>query len=152
MFGKLKVYLIMFGAFAMFAGVAYWYYLDTQKQLKGYAQNQAKLEIGIDLQRKQTVNLLADIQLMNTALVELNEDFVESRKQVRELEKTFTQKKNGEARDFGKLAEAKSGLVEKIINSGTVNVLRCFELLSGATPTEKENENENLQHCISNSN
>ena len=152
MFGRLKVYIIMFSAFAMFAGVAYWYYQDSQKQLIGYAQNQAKLEIGIELQRKQAVTLLADIKLMNTTLIELNEDFVESRKQVRELEKTFTEKKNGEARDFGKLAEQKSGLVEKIINSGTANVLRCFELLSGATPTEKENQDENLQHCINNIN
>ena len=39
MFAKLKVYLIMFTAFVAFAGLAYWYYLDTQKALRQYAEN-----------------------------------------------------------------------------------------------------------------
>ena len=54
MFGKLKVYLIMFSAFAMFAGVAYWYYTDTQKALAAAAANQAKLETSLSIQKETT--------------------------------------------------------------------------------------------------
>ena len=42
MLAKLKVYIIMFAAFALFAGAAYWYYMDTQKALRTYAENQGK--------------------------------------------------------------------------------------------------------------
>ena len=54
MFTKLKVYIIMFAAFAMFAGVAYWYYQDSQAALKQYAENQAKLETSLTIQKSAT--------------------------------------------------------------------------------------------------
>mgnify|MGYP000492026073 CR=1 FL=1 len=41
----------MFTAFAMFAGVAYWYYVDTQKALAVAAANQAKLETSLSIQK-----------------------------------------------------------------------------------------------------
>ena len=53
----------MFTAFAMFAGVAYWYYTDTQKALAVAAANQAKLETSLSIQKETTASLQADIKL-----------------------------------------------------------------------------------------
>ena len=59
-FGRLKVYFIMFAAFAVFDRVAYWYYQNTQKQIIAYAKNQATLETSIELQKQTTLALQND--------------------------------------------------------------------------------------------
>ena len=59
---KFKVYLIMALAFAAFAGVAYWYYTDTQKALRTYAENQGKLETALTSQKAVTESLQRDIR------------------------------------------------------------------------------------------
>ena len=40
--------------------------------------------------------------------------------------------------DLGVLATTKPALVEKLVNRGTVNVLRCLEIASGSPLNEKE--------------
>ena len=128
---KARVYLIMFAAFATFAGVAYAYYKDTQSALQQYAENNATLEVALETQKAATVALQRDIKLMSTTLVGLNKDFEEARQRVSDLEKTFNESANGDKRDFGALAEAKPGLVERAVNKGTVEVFNCIEILSG---------------------
>ena len=55
-------------------------------------------------------------------------------KDLQDLDKRFT--KGG--RDFGKVALEKTKVIEKIINSGSDNVLRCVEISMGAPLTDKE--------------
>lgn len=128
---KFKVYLIMAAAFAMFAGVAYWYYKDTQEALMVYAQNTAKLETALESQREATQSLQRDIALMTAALATLNNEFEASRQQVANLERVFSEDSNGNRRDFGELAVTNPELVEGEINKGTVEVFNCIEILSG---------------------
>ena len=45
---------------------------------------------------------------------------------------------NKGGRDFGKIANAKDKAIQRIINKATANALRCVEISSGATLTEKE--------------
>ena len=45
---------------------------------------------------------------------------------------------NKGARDFGKLANEKPKLVEKIINKGSLRAGRCIEIAGGSPLTEKE--------------
>lgn len=148
MLGRIRVYLIMFAAFAAFAGVAYWYYKDTQAALQQYAINQANLETSLTLQRSATESLKQDITRMSNTLVQLNADFAQSRAQVTELENKFNQSSNGDDRDFGVLAARKPALVEKIVNTATQDVLRCFELLSGDSAQQGEATNEKFSSCI----
>ena len=148
-FKRFRVYLIMFAAFATFAGVAYWYYQDTQKALQTYAQNQATLETSLLLQRQATESLQRDIVVMQSTITQLNDAFAQSRQRVNELESKFNTSANGDARDIGELAEQKPALVERVINNGTRDVNRCIELLSGAVPTQEDYNNEELVDCIS---
>lgn len=148
MFAKLKVYLIMFAAFALFAGAAYWYYIDTQRALVVAAQNQAKLEISLTTQKQATQALQKDLARMTESINKLNVDFNSSRQDVLTLEKKFNQSANGKTRDIGKLAIAQPGMIQERVNKGSNEVFRCVELLSGQAPIQGEADEKQFINCI----
>jgi len=132
MFAKIKVYLIMFAAFAAFAGVAYWYYMDTQKALRTYAENQGKLEGAIAIQAEANQALAKDLQNMQQAFNTLTLEFEAARKQVEDVEKLFVQGTDGRDMSVGERAVEDPDYIEKVLNKGTTELFRCFEILTGA--------------------
>ena len=54
------------------------------------------------------------------------------------LENKFETTKSGKKRDFGGTAVKKPGLVERAINNGSLDAMRCLELASGGALTEEE--------------
>lgn len=151
MFGRLKVYLIMFAAFAAFAGVAYWYYLDTQKALRQYAENQATLEAALVSQKAATDALLRDIQVMNQTLVTLNDDFTASRNRVKTLEALLQRGTDGRDLDIGQRAAEDPAFIEEEINIGTREIFNCLEILSGMVrPNEQDPKYINCINVINN--
>ena len=95
---------------------------ENQKALEGSIAAQAEV---IKLKEEQA----AAIQLANSDL--------------RDEYDRLNSEKSNLAKKLGKheldiLAQNKPGLVEKIINRASDNVLRCFELLSGSPHTEDE--------------
>lgn len=132
MFAKLKVYLIMFAAFAAFAGVAYWYYTDTQKALRQYAENQGKLEGAIAVQAEANKALAQDLQNMQKAFNTLTEEFEAARQQVEDVEKLFQQGTDGREMSVGERAVENPEYIENLLNRGTTELFRCFEILTGA--------------------
>jgi hypothetical protein len=151
MFGRLKVYLIMFAAFAAFAGVAYWYYLDTQKALRQYAENQATLEAALQSQKAATDALLRDIQVMNQTLVNLNDDFTASRNRVKTLEALLQRGTDGRDLDIGQRAAEDPEFIEQEINIGTREIFNCLEILSGMVkPNEQDPKYINCINVINN--
>jgi type II secretory pathway pseudopilin PulG len=72
---------------------------------------------------------IGQIQETNKQLAEQNE---KQRQDVATLSSKFSK------RDFGALAAEKPAVVEKLVNRGTANVMRCLELASGAPLNEKE--------------
>ena len=132
------------------AGAAYLYYKDTQAALQQYAANQAMLEISVNTQRAATASLQQDISRMATTITQINAEFAQSRQQVKELETKFTQNSAGKERDIGVLAAAKPALIEKVVNTATQDVLRCFELLTGDSAKPGEVTNEKFSSCIVN--
>lgn len=147
MFAKLKVYLIMFAAFAAFAGVAYWYYQDTQKALRTYAENQGKLEGAIATQAAANEALRNDLVNMQVAFNELNTAFEEARQQVRNVEKLFEQGTDGRDMTVGERAVEDPAYIEEQVNTGTNELFRCFEILTGA-PIGDEDANAKYVKCV----
>jgi len=139
----------MFAAFAMFAGLAYWYYQDTQRAMKQYAENQAKLETSLTIQKSATESLQNSLKVMSETLTQLNEDFAESRQKTKELETMFNQDKQGNKRDFGELTIEAPDYIEGQINKGSDEVFRCVELLSGQEAREGEADDKEFIDCIS---
>jgi hypothetical protein len=54
------------------------------------------------------------------------------------LKDRFTTSASGEKRNFGEAAAKKPASLERAVNRGTVNALRCLEIASGAPLTEAE--------------
>lgn len=82
---------------------------------------------------------IMQIQNTNENLTKRN---AELDKQVKDLDKKFTQKANGDPRDLGVIARKKPGLVNNTVNNATVNANRCFELATGAKLKQGETNAE----------
>jgi len=120
-------------------GLGYWYYNDTQEKMRIYAENQAKLEGAVEQQKQVIEQTMADLKKANEITNQVQEDLAQSRKTVELMDEKFNKvSKLLGARDIGKMAIAKPKVIEKIINKGSEDSLRCFEILSGAPLTEKE--------------
>jgi hypothetical protein len=63
--------------------------------------------------------------------------------QLDDLRSKFNESADGSERDFGKIAMAKPGLVENIINKGSADAIRCMELASGAELSREKIDDKN---------
>lgn len=115
------------------------YYITNLKANLAISEmNNKTLKDGIEQQQKvieQMQKDVAQIQAINGELSELAE---KQRQEVSALTDRFNVNARGETRDFGALAAARPGIVERAINRGTRNAMRCIEIASGAPHTEEE--------------
>lgn len=121
---------------AMVAG-GYWYYNDTQARIATLTENNAKLETAVATSEATIDALQADYAKMAATNEELNSKFANIRRQNQVLADKLSR------HDLGVLGASKPGLVERVINGASDKAGRCFELLSGAELTEKEQNAKN---------
>lgn len=115
------------------------YFLINLKADLAIAQeNSRKLEEGVRLQNEAMAQMKADQQKIKDLNNELNTTIKLQNKDMENLKDRFTVNAAGEKRDFGKTAAAKPTSLERAVNRGTVNALRCLEIASGAPLTEAE--------------
>jgi hypothetical protein len=119
------------------AGAFYWYYNDTQERMAILNENNAKLEVAIQISEDAVTSLQESYAKANEELTKVNSEFASIRQQNRVLSDKLGR------HDIGNLAEHKPGLVERVINGASIKAGRCFELLSGSPLTDKEKEAEN---------
>ena len=132
MFGSVRV-IIMAVLFFGISGVGV-YVMKLRSDNAILKANQVLLEQSVESQ-KQVIKkqqedfgqILESNKKMNTLINNLQKD-------IDALDKRF----NKGARDFGKLAMEKYGLVEKIINKGSDRATRCVEIAGGSPLTESE--------------
>ena len=115
-------------------GVFYWYYNDTQERIAILNENNAKLETAVAISEEAVSTLQADFAKANAELSRVNQEFAAIRAQNNVLADKLAK------HDLAVLGAGKPGLVERLVNRGTVNAGRCFELLAGAELTDKEKE------------
>jgi len=129
---KLYIYGIA-GAFilSILAG-GYWYYSWSQAEISTLRQNVATLEIAVDTQAETISTMESDSKAVGKQVIVVSKQFREARTENNVLRKKLAK------HDVAFLAEKKPGLIKKIVNKGTANVGRCFEILSGSPLTEKE--------------
>ena len=122
------VYLILIAALG-----AGGYYLMNLKADLAISENNAKaLESAARQQTALIESMKADIATIQKTNAELAATVDKQRRDVETLNSKFSK------RDFGALAAEKPDVVEKLVNRGTANVLRCMELASGSPLNEKE--------------
>ena len=122
------VYLVLIAAL----GAGGYYLMNLKADLAISENNARALESATQQQNALIESMKRDIvaiQQTNAELVAANE---KQKKDVEALNSKFSK------RDFGALAAEKPAVVERLVNRGTVNALRCMELASGAPLTEAE--------------
>lgn len=116
---------------AMIAG-ALWYISMMQANLAIAKENEKKLQDGIAEQSMLLDAMKKDIVQIQETNKQLQEQNEKQKKDVENLSKKF------DGKDFGALAAEKPALVERLVNRGTVNAMRCLEIASGSPLNEKE--------------
>lgn len=141
----------MFGASAAIKAIAaiiiallvaggLWYVSNVKADLAIARENNKKLEDGIESQKLLLQQMREDIADIQKANKELNELANVQRAEVEALSNKFSQDARGQSRDFGQIAKEKPGLIERLVNRGTRNAMRCLEIASGAPHTKEELE------------
>lgn len=128
---------LFFIIMCVMGGVGYWYYTDTQARLETLQQNNAKLEVAVNTNEQALSSLQADYASAQKELSEINIAYQNIRRQNQQLAEKLKEV------DLQSAAISNSKAAERIVNRGTVNANRCFELLSGAELNEKERTAKN---------
>lgn len=116
----------------MLGGLFYWYFKDSQKTIALLTENNQQLEYAVSTNEDTIASLESDFERINQELRQVNQRFADAREQNSVLSEKLSQ------HDIGVLGSQRPGLVENLVNQGSNNASRCFELLSGADLTEQE--------------
>ena len=106
--------------------------------MKTYAENQGKLESAIQTQAEANNALRNDIVKVQKAFTELSTEFEEARQQVRDVEKLFEEGTDGRDLTVGDRAIENPEYIQEVLNTGTTELFRCFEILTGAPLGDKD--------------
>lgn len=118
----------------MLCGAFWVYYQDTQERIAILNENNAKLETAVATSEAAVASLQADFKRANEELSRVNLEFANIRAQNNVLADKLAK------HDLATLGAGKPALVERLVNRGTINAGRCFEILAGAALTDKEKE------------
>lgn len=111
-----------------------WYVTGLRADLAISELNNEKLNEGIKSQTAVIEQMQIDIAQIQKANEDLRIENEERKKDVDNLASKF------DKRDFGALAAQKPAVVQKLVNRGTANVMRCLEIASGSPLNDKEKE------------
>jgi len=139
----------MFNVFSVVKVVAYlgiviivagglWYAMNLKAELATSEANNKILENSISEQSQVIEQMRVDIAQIQRINEEVNAELGRQREEVKNLVNRFNVNARGESRDIGKIASKKPRAMQRLINRGTVNALRCLEIATGAERTEKE--------------
>lgn len=112
--------------------IAGWYVMNIKADLAVSEANAEKLEQATRSQNELIDSMKKDIQQIQSINSQLQDAYEKQKKDVETLNNKFSK------RDFGAMASEKPVIVEKLVNRGTKNALRCLELASGAQLNEQE--------------
>lgn len=125
---KLVLLLLMLGG----AGGGFVYVKTLKADLAVSEANNAALTSAVATNEEAITSLKADYKKLTDELQRVNAEFAASRAQNDILKDKLSKV------DLGLLAQEKPTTVERLINKGTENAGRCFEILSGAPLTDQE--------------
>jgi hypothetical protein len=128
--GAIIILLMLVGA---------WFYVKSLQSSLDAAQSKiAVFEDIISSQKLAMDTLKNDISRMNNIQSEYSEQIGTIDEKVRGLADRFTKDKNGKPRDFSHVVHSHPEVMEKAINRGSRDALRCNELVTGAKLTPEE--------------
>ena len=130
--GKLKMILILTVVIGAVGFGAWKYYQYTQEQIRIYAVNAATAELAQQEAEAAVESLKRDMVEIQQQFTVVSKKFEVAKGRVSALENKLSE------HEIGDLAQKKPKLIEKIIDKGTADVLRCYEILTGSPLTDEE--------------
>ena len=130
--GKIKMLLILTVVIGAVGFGAWKYYQYTQEQIRIYAVNAATAELAQQQAELAVESLKRDMVEIQAQFTEVSAKFAVAKGRVDALEGKLSE------HEIGDLAQKKPKLIEKIIDKGTQDVLRCYEILTGSPLTDEE--------------
>ena len=115
-----------------------WYVTGLRADLAVSQENEKKMFAAVEQQQAVIEQIQADQKKISELNAQLSDTIKKQNKDMQSLQDRFTTSANGETRDFGAMAAVKPKSIERAINNGTINAMRCLEIASGAPLTEKE--------------
>ena len=138
---KAKLMLIVGVAMATMM-LGFWlYYRNTQQRLQEAAAENSRQAIQIEEQKAVQEQMEKDIQQGNELRQEVNKAVQQTQRSIDDMRSKFTPRTDsatGQTVTLGQKAVEKTDTVERAVNRGTYDQLRCFELLTGSPLTEEE--------------
>jgi len=129
---NIKKYIILAGILGAVAFGAWKYYTYTQDQIRIFAENAAKSKMAAEQSQLALDKVEKDLIAVREQFNVVSDKFRQAQQRVSRLEEKFAEN------DINYLASERPGLVEKVIDKATINVLRCLEIASGSPLTEDE--------------
>ena len=116
----------------------FWYVTGLRADLAVSQENSRKMTEAVEKQQEAIAQMQQEQQKIKELNSELNTTIKLQNKDMENLKDRFTTSASGEKRDFGKAAAKKPASLERAVNRGTVNALRCLEIASGSPLTDVE--------------
>ena len=137
MFSSIKIALML--VVLAGAGGGFMYVKNLKADLATSEANNLKLEQSVESQKAVIKQMKEDFEAMTKIKAEIEKQNKILKAEFAALDKKFNKiNGKGEVRDIGDLATKRPESVEKIINKGSTNAMRCSEIAMGSPLTEKE--------------
>jgi LAS superfamily LD-carboxypeptidase LdcB len=125
-------------AIVLVGAAGIWYVTGLRADLAVSRENAQKLTDAVEQQQAAISQMRQEQQQIRDINNQLNTTIQLQNKDLTNLQDRFSQNAAGEKRDFAKAAAAKPEALERAVNRGTVNALRCLEIASGSPLTDAE--------------
>lgn len=124
--------------FAILFAVGFYWISGLRADLAVSQANTEKLEQAIEQQHIALEQMRSDQEQIRKLTREVTVQVQKQNQDVNALRDKFNTNSQGQKRDWGKTAAEKPASVERAVNRGTLNALRCLEIASGSPLTEAE--------------
>ena len=131
---KLVLILLILGGI----GYGLWYVTGLRANLAVSQENGRKMEQAMQEQQEAIAQMQREAEQIKEINKDLDTKIKAQQADYKTLENKFETTKSGKKRDFGGTAVKKPGLVERAINNGSLDAMRCLEIASGGALTEAE--------------
>ena len=125
-------------AIVLVGAAGIWYVTGLRADLAVSKENAQKLTDAVEQQQVAIAQMRQEQQQIRDINNQLNTTIQLQNRDLTNLQDRFTQNAAGEKRDFAKAAAARPEALERAVNRGTVNALRCLEIASGSPLTDAE--------------
>lgn len=134
------IFLGLFVFLSTIAGAGYLYYKNSEETIAILNEQNATLTQAVDQQKEAIAAMEEAIKEQAIIREEMMSEIQSARKDMQSLQDKLSK------HNLTAIASQKAGLLEKKINKATDDVLRCFEVVTGAEiqPNEKNNQCSDL--------